>query len=585
MPDELLSSELVLSPLGQNPRTMSLSFWPTALIGIGIGVLAFCSQGYNHVLPPGRIDWLLGASLRDPYYDPSTEFLGWHFFRRAPWTFPLGLDRNYGLEFGGSIVYSDSIPLLAILFKPFSHWLGTNFQYLGMWILICFMMQGLFGALLASIFTKRIELKAIIAMFFALSPILLERGRYEYPLMGHWMILWALYLYFCPRRRSIRWVWLLIALLAATTSFYFLPIVMLIWAAEAIKTAIGNKRSIGWLTLEGIAISATALLAMWAVGYFVISVSDAGTNQFGQFAANLLGPIDSRGRSVIMVEQSRGPHWVAEGYCYFGFGVILLAAMAVHELIRSPIPRRWLLLIGPLGLVLLGMAIFSLSNEVALGSHEWVYPNIWGPIGRIFRASTRMCWPGYYAAWLGIFYVTTRNLKRLPAAILLGVMLAVQVVDYSGEYASARVQFTNQDKWHTPLISPFWDLAVQKYRRIIVVPSGVPPYDQTGALFHYVPVAYLAANHNLPTNSVYVSRYPSPAVIGPINDHRIDALRRNQPDLEDLYIIPDRIRFAELIKSLGKSHGVGVIDGYPVIAPNWFADGKPADGLVPGVKN
>jgi Family of unknown function (DUF6311) len=577
MSDTLLSSDLDSSPLGQNTQTASASFWAMVLIGIGIGVFAFFMLGYNHILPPGRVDWLLRPSLKDPYYDPSTEFMGWHFFRRAPWTFPLGLNRNYGIEFGGSVVYSDSIPLLAILFKPFSHWMGTNFQYIGIWILICFIMQGVFGALLASIFTKRIELKAIVAMFFALSPILLERGRTEYPLMGHWLLLWALYLYFRERTGRIRWVWLLIALLATTTSFYFVPMILLLWGAEGVKTVIWRRGSIGWVAVEGAAILATVLLAMWTVGYFAISVSDAGTVEFGKFATNLLGPIDPMGRSLTMVPQDHGPHWLGEGFCYFGFGVILLGAIAVHELLRTRMPLRPVLRMVPLGLVLLGLAFFSLSNEVALGSHEWDYPNIWGPIGRMFRASARMCWPGYYAAWLGIFYLTTRSLKRWPAAILLAAMLAVQVVDYKEEYASAQRQFRNRLAWQTPLISPFWNLAVQKYQRIIVVPSGEP--------YSYVPIAYLAANHNLPTNGVYVSRYPSSKVIGPISDRRLNALLGNQPNPDNIYIIPDPYRFAELVAHLGKAHGVGLIDGYHVIAPNWIADGEPADGLAPGGKN
>jgi Family of unknown function (DUF6311) len=577
MSDTSLSSELDLLSLSQNRRTTAIGLWLMVLVGIGIGVAAFFLLGFHHVLPPGRVDWLMRPSKDIPYYDPSTEFLGWHFFRRAPWTFPLGLNRSYGIEFGVSVVYSDSIPLLAILFKPFSPWMGTNFQYIGIWVLICFMMQGLFGALLASVFTTRLELKAIVATFFALSPILLERGLTEYPLMGHWLILWALYLYFLERRGGIRWVWMVIALLAAGTSFYFLPMVLLIWAADAVKTAIWRKESIGRLAIEGAGIVATALLTMWTVGYFCIKVSDAGTAEFGRFGTNLLGPLDSHGRSLFITAQAHGPHWLGEGYCYLGFGIILLTVAAVHELMRGPTLDKRLLRVLPLIVVLVGLAIFSLSNEVALGSHEVGYPNIWGPIGRMFRASSRMCWPGYYAAWLAIFYLTTRSLKRWPALILLGTMLVFQLVDYSYVYADMNDRYSNTEPWRTPLVSPFWNLAVQKYRRIIVVPSGEQ--------YPYVPIAYFAANHNLPTNGVYVSRYPSSKVIGPISDHRLNALLQNQPNPDNLYIVPDPYRFAELVSHLGNAHGVGMIDGYHVIAPNWIADHEPADGLMPGGKN
>ena len=574
MSDESLSSELSLSPPGQR---VAASQSLTILVGLAIGVTVFFILGYNHVLPPGRIDWLLRPSATDAYFDPSTEFLGWHFFRRAPWTLPLGLNRTYGMEFGGSIVFSDSIPLLAILFKPFSPLMGTNFQYIGIWILICFLMQGVFGALLASIFTKRIELKAIIAAFFALSPILLERGLTEYPLMGHWLILWALYLYFQQRTGRIRWTWMVIALLAATTSFYFVPMVLIIWMADTLKTLIWRWRSVGWLILEGTAVLATVLSAMWLAGYFVISVTDAGTDNFGQFATNLLGPIDSAGRSLIMTAQPHGPMWRGEGFCYLGFGIIVLAAMAVHELLRGPAQWRRLLPILPLAAGVLGLIVFSLSNQVAWGTHVLIYPDFWGSIGRMFRSSARMCWPGYYAAWLGIFYLATRGLKSWRAAILLAAMLAVQVADYSQEYSNMQRIYRNRDAWKMPLTSPFWNLAMQKYRQIVVVPSG--------RAYPFVPVAYLAANHNLPTNGVYVNRYPGGSVIGPISDARLNALRENRPDRDTLYIIPEPDRFAQLAKGLSKTHGVGVINGYNVIAPYWFAADEPADGLTPGGSN
>ena len=49
--------------------------------------------------------------------DLSTYQIGWEFFRNDSWRFPLGLNPNYGLDFGTSIVYTDSIPILAFIFK------------------------------------------------------------------------------------------------------------------------------------------------------------------------------------------------------------------------------------------------------------------------------------------------------------------------------------------------------------------------------------------------------------------------------------------------------------------------------------
>lgn len=51
--------------------------------------------------------------------DIATAQTGWVFFKNDIWRFPFGSNPNYGHSFGNSIVYSNSIPILAILFKLF----------------------------------------------------------------------------------------------------------------------------------------------------------------------------------------------------------------------------------------------------------------------------------------------------------------------------------------------------------------------------------------------------------------------------------------------------------------------------------
>ena len=57
-----------------------------------------------------EIDWLLGGG------DISNAQNGWTFFKNDKWHFPLGKNPNYGLEISNSIIFTDSIPLLAFLF-------------------------------------------------------------------------------------------------------------------------------------------------------------------------------------------------------------------------------------------------------------------------------------------------------------------------------------------------------------------------------------------------------------------------------------------------------------------------------------
>ncbi len=188
-------------------------------------------------MPAHKLDWLFSPTDQNPYYDPATYYLGWNYFRHAPWSWPIGMNRDYGMEFGASIVYSDSIPVMAFLFKPFSPWLMPHFQYVGLWILICYLLQGMFAMLIASRLASRLLPKILITAFFVVSPVLLERSKSQYAHIGHWLILWAIYLYLRERRGRIRWVWTALAALAVTTSFYMLPMILAMWFADAVKAA------------------------------------------------------------------------------------------------------------------------------------------------------------------------------------------------------------------------------------------------------------------------------------------------------------------------------------------------------------
>ena len=85
----------------------------TWIVPLLMGVLTCLTVTGFRVLDPTNIAWL-GQG------DPVIHYLGWAFFRDTPWLFPLGSNPHYGLEIANSIVYSDSIPLLAFLFKPWA---------------------------------------------------------------------------------------------------------------------------------------------------------------------------------------------------------------------------------------------------------------------------------------------------------------------------------------------------------------------------------------------------------------------------------------------------------------------------------
>jgi hypothetical protein len=70
---------------------------------------------------------------------------------------------------------------------------------------------------------------------------------------------------------------------------------------------------------------------------------------------------------------------------------------------------------------------------------------------------------------------------------------------------------------------------------------------------------------------VHVNRQPAPDITDAINESRLAALREDRPDDQTLYIIPDDRLFEQIAAHLTRQHGAFLIDGYNIIAPDWFA--------------
>ena len=100
--------------------------WP--LTGALLGALVFVVLYGVRVLDPTCVDWI----LNDPSPDPSQHYLGWVFYRRSAVRLPyIGANYSAVYPFRTSIVFTDSIPLLAVLGKLLGPLLPARFQYFG----------------------------------------------------------------------------------------------------------------------------------------------------------------------------------------------------------------------------------------------------------------------------------------------------------------------------------------------------------------------------------------------------------------------------------------------------------------------
>src|SRR5262249_13664039 len=92
-------------------------------IGASAGFLFFARTLGLALADPGAIDWLLAQDL-------AQHYSGWVTFRHTPWHWPPGAMPEVWYPVGTSIVYTDSLPLFALVLKAFSAWLPDPFQYI-----------------------------------------------------------------------------------------------------------------------------------------------------------------------------------------------------------------------------------------------------------------------------------------------------------------------------------------------------------------------------------------------------------------------------------------------------------------------
>ena len=279
--------------------------------------------------------------------DSATHYMGWEFFRHTSLLqWPLGLNPKLGLDISSSIAFTDSIPLAAFIFKPFNSLLPATFQYLGLWILICFVLQTYLAARLLSHFlTDQIQI-ALGSVFIALSPVLIYRlvhdGYGHIALVSHFLILGALNLYFTKPLKSSWW-----ALLFASTILiqaYFIPMVAAIWIAKLVQYLRhdGGSRSVAIKHFAAVAVASISTLI--AGGYVAL-----GSNLFtgGSEVTDSSFPYWFRWQplSLIDIQTSFSGTWShflsdqqelrgdVEGFSFLGSGIILLAGLVALVLL------------------------------------------------------------------------------------------------------------------------------------------------------------------------------------------------------------------------------------------------------------
>lgn len=478
---------------------------PVPALAAAIGaLLATFVFGAEHV-DPRNLEWLMRG-------DFAIHFFGWHLYRTGPWTWPLGATPHLIWPVGSSVGLTDSIPIASFAFKLLGPWLPAHFQFIGMWLVLCFALQGWFGALLMRLATPRPARQLLGALLFVLSPPLALRFGHA-ALAAHWVILAALWLSLADGADRPGWrragAWALLAFVTAAIQPYLLLMVALLMLAAFARPLMTDRAWFGRAAVHTALGVGAAWLGLWQSGSLSVPGAAGLTmGGFGIYSANLL--------TFVMPTEANtwlfpGPFATAnreqyEGYAYLGLGVLVLAAGAVVTAVaqRRGLPsgaRRHV----PLALALAALTVLALGPTITAGRQVlWSYDvALLGPL-TTFRSNGRMIWPLYYAVVALVLGAVAR--QRHPAAT---AALALAVALQAGDMSAMRPWIRTLDDfgYRDPLASPVWTVAPRHYRRIVMVPSNLCARGETVDLR---PFELLAGREGLAINAGATARFDQP---------------------------------------------------------------------------
>ncbi len=581
--------------------TRTALFWCIAIVAGTFDVWLLI--GWREINPL-NLAWLSG--------DPAQYEAGWEFLRHeTTWRIPVTWISRLDYPSGVSASYLDIIPLAGVLLRPFSSLLPENFQYLGLYAVLCYILQAYYGLRLTSLVAAGDDIVTVLgAGFFLLSPILVLRLYGHFPHSTHWILVACLYHYFrwsaaeCSLHRYMLPFVVLSMIAAAITPYIALMAVVLgfagLWRAYLQVQQTGghhdaavdervNSASVpppaSAYALWGAALIAATLLSLLFFGFIVPGGSQFAGEGYARYSLNILSPLNPNSGGLLLKSvPMMDPDQAFEGYNYLGIGVLALLFISIAR--RPALLRElWSPSVRPLTIASIFLTVLALSVRVTLGDQVLFTiptPKFVFNLLAAFRSSGRLFWPVYYAlifAALAGFTVTVPSARARRA--LLAAALVLQYFDTmplrEGVAAAALAPHPS------PLKSSEWSALNGHYRHLAILPAlqcgqAISP----GGLAAWPYFARLVARSDMTLNSAYLGRIsPQTLVVDCVS--LPDSMLQQGLQRDTAYILSD-IMIARLLDRQQSSAYCRRVDGFNLCtrdAVRWRASGRLEDLIVP----
>lgn len=460
-----------------------------------LALLVFGAWMHWAVVDPRNVGWVLDGNDRGQ----SAVGLAAYLRTGGPW--PSLHQSLLAAPEGMTLLFTDSIPIIGLLLKPFAPVLPLELQLVGLWYLSCVVAQAGFAWALVRRHAPDVPTAWMGAALLTAMPALINRYGHA-SLCAQWLILWALWIFVDERRtRQPAW-WAAVACTAALIHSYLLLMVLAIWASAMLQLLVSDRQRIRTL-LGGAAVlgAVAAIVALDGVyGQHFVS-----TRSYGSWPVALDAWWNPANPSYTALLPST-PDQEAQGFeglQYLGAGLLALVLFGIVALIRQRDTRShvkalvWLLpAFAVLAIVAIGPApIWRGEPLFALHLGRW-WIDLLDPV----RAAGRLVWPATYTLAFAAIAVACRS-RRAP--LLLGAALALQIVDLAPMFAAIRTTSALADDrrvYHRTL-DPRWDVFVAQASAIQFEPA-----ERFANLALMEEVAWRAVRACRPVRYFYASR-------------------------------------------------------------------------------
>jgi len=436
--------------------------------------------------------------------------VAWMFYRRSDWRFPIGLFEGYSYPETVSIGLTGAIPLLAVPLKVFDSILPVDFQYFGIWLLLCFVLQAFFAyRLLTALDVKDSVVKSLGACLFVLSYSMLDRiGHLN--LCGHWLILAALYGYFQWNNpwKALGYHCLLVAL-SVWVHPYLIIFNLVIGGAHFLNLLFKQKVKWYFFLSSLVLLILSAVLAWMILGNHHLDTDQAIAEGFGVFSANLNTFFTPKIDTLISSAQEIYSYGQFEGVAYLGLGILGSMILYPYWLVTGRVQKKWNRDLGVILLVAISLFIFALSHKVSLNEYllfEYKLPSKVLEYLSIFRASGRYVWLlQYLLIMLFVLLIGRLDMKQQWKYLILVLAIAVNTIDFYD--VIKRNKYI--DSYH-PSVKVFhqelWSDIICQADRFRMYPAYQQSYNSHEDQMEF---AFIAGQCGQPINVGHLARYDS----------------------------------------------------------------------------